>query len=389
MPVRNPPRNILRLGGNLAGNFPSPQVTGVQGPYSVLGSDLTFSAGQNHLIIVATGTNDGGWGLSIRGQDGNGTNGGVGYPGGGILLQPGGGAFVSGSDVGGDGGTLSLLGNGGGWSASGFGGLGGGVNLLGGTGGNATAAGTGGPGGLTTITGGNGGPASGGGTPGPGGILGLRAGAGGSFNGIGAPANGADLTLDAGEGSYDTNLSQVTGAYGSVYIGSNGANAIQLGWGSNTGSLRLYKFTGGVGGAAELLGGVGSAFGDAGGDVLVRGGDGNFSQGDGGDVIIRGGLKTGIPNANGSVLIGQTNTDEITLGASGNLVACGANVTGANLNTLTGGSNADALHDHNASNVAYTITTDGAAWNGAPATVEAAIARLANAVAGLLGGPIP
>lgn len=193
---------------------------------------------------------------------------------------------------------------------------------------------------------------------------------------------GPYLPLAAGSGAVVT---------GTIYTDSG--TTIQATAGvtaSETGTnLRLNAGTGtatadatpaGTGGAAVIAAGAGGA------------GSASAAGGDGGDLSLRGGVGGADGGAgagdDGSIVIGATNTADVTLGASGvdvniegpldikgsgwaiagasvtssaaelnKLDGAGVTVTAANLDTLTDGSNADALHTH-AVPWPATVTTD-------------------------------
>lgn len=314
-------------------------------------SNIVFTElNAGYLISVEDSTSGAGGGLTIEGADGQGTGaggmvalfagaGGATGPGGAINIDagvalgptaPGGSVNINaGDNTGADGGS------GGSWNATAgdgaskvgaFGGQGGAFNFTGGTGGDNLLAAAG-SGGASTTYGGNGGNTDTG-----------TAGSGGDWSGHGG----------AGGNSSDT------------------AN-------------------GGVGGAAIVAGGVGGSSVNGtdgvGGLALLAGGGGGGSNGNGGNTVVRAGGAAGA-GTHGVVQIGLTNTSAITIGASGvtttvaglltlgdqlniNGSSTGATVTGTNLNTLTNGGNADALHVHTgvatSTLVATGLTTTGLA----------------------------
>jgi hypothetical protein len=263
-----------------------------------------------------------------------------------------------------------------------------------------------------------------------GGTLLIASGAGSAASGPTAGAAGGAYTNTAGAGGAGSTSGN--GGAGGAQIISGGTGGVA---GSTTGVAGVggsLTTTGGTGGAAALgtgIAGVGgshivaggaggagstSAAGGAGGATNIAGGAGGANAGAGGgvggNVTILGGVGSGA--ANGTVNIGTSNTSAIAVGATGittsltgtitvqaastlnttgtgniNLpnnasarfqiegVAVSANVTAANLGTLTAGpaSNADALHTHSgvgASTVVYAGTSGEAITVGSLVAIQ-------------------
>lgn len=184
---------------------------------------------------------------------------------------------------------------------------------------------------------------------------------------------GGQLSLTAGAGGAAATTAAFTGGSIVATAGTGGAGSATRD-GATGGSVTISAGDGGAGTGTTLPG--------QGGDVTVEGGNEGTPGGGGnalpGNVYIRGGAGA---NADGYVYLGETNTDGIGVGgmtvsatnhmtinagweldttSSGNIdlpnngsarfkiegTGVGATVTAANLDTLTDGSNADALHIH-------------------------------------------
>jgi hypothetical protein len=173
-----------------------------------------------------------------------------------------------------------------------------------------------------------------------GGGLGMTAGTGGPTNGAGGDldlwagnagggnANGGDAYLRGGNGSG-------TGTDGNIYIGDQNTSNITIG-GASSGLVSIQGNTGGItlagAGTALVINAAGTAVTVQAGVTLATTGSGNIN----------------LPN-NGSARFQIEST------------SVGSTVTAPNLDTLTNGSNADALHTHSgvsASSVAITKTAD-------------------------------
>lgn len=173
-----------------------------------------------------------------------------------------------------------------------------------------------------------------------GGGVGLWAGTGGLTNGAGGDldlwagnagggnANGGDAYLRGGNGSG-------TGTDGNIYIGDQNTSNITIG-GASSGLVSIQGNTGGItlagAGTALVINAAGTAVTVQAGVTLATTGSGNIN----------------LPN-NGSARFQIEST------------SVGSTVTAPNLDTLTNGSNADALHTHSgvsASSVAITKTAD-------------------------------
>lgn len=240
------------------------------------------------------------------------------------------------------------------------------------------------------------------GVGGAGGAIQILAGNGAS-GGIGQDGGiGGDILIAAGQSA--STQGSITAA-AAILRGGNAGSAALFSSQGGEGSLRGGQGgafgaagTAGRGGYATVLGGKGGTTTGGtpgiGGNVYVTGGEGGLGgNGVGGDVILDGGLATGAAaegvislgvNAGSQIKLGRAGCDTVvqagaTLSTtgSGNInlpnngsakfqiegVAVGATVTAANLDTLTDGSNADALHVHAAS-AATVLTKSGLTTTG-------------------------
>jgi hypothetical protein len=191
-----------------------------------------------------------------------------------------------------------------GTAVTGTAGTGGTIALQGSTGGAASgAAGTGGTGTIISITSGAGGATtegSGGAeTGGTAGYILVDTGDGGAIHAssIGTAGNGGQLTVSTGNGGAAT--AGTAGNGGELYITAGDGGA-----GTTAGEAGFISITGGAGGAA--------AAGAHGGHIIIDGGTGGATNGAGGDVVITGGTGNGT-GLDGSVNIGDSTTDEVTL----------------------------------------------------------------------------
>ncbi len=301
-------------------------------------TDITFNGSGNRAISVASGPAASSLSISsgsatIAGSNGSNLN----------LTASNGTSAIAFAAPGGQGGPLVIAaGNGATGGATGDGGIGGALTLSAGNsasgvgsfsaasatlkGGNAAAS-TGpvsSPGGEGIVKGGNGGAFGAGGGAGAGGAASLFGGTGGPTTG-GTPGNGGDAYVYGGTGGVGGN-----GAGGRVFIDGGSAT------GSGTeGTINLGTFTG----SAIRMGRAGCNIQVQPGAVLGTSGTGNIN----------------LPN-NGSSKFQVEG------------VAVGSTVTSANLDTLTNGSNADALHVHAsapATSVTFTKTAGEALNAGA------------------------
>lgn len=150
----------------------------------------------------------------------------------------------------------------------------------------------------------------------------------GQYGGTGVNNSGKTITLGGNlttSGAFATTLT-VTAAT-SLTLPTNGtvvANPISV---SGTGTA--VSLTGGattgtslqVGGTVNITGGASTAgtAENTGGEILITGGAANTTAGIGGSVTINGGL--GASGSLGSINIGTTNTEKVTVGAAGSNIA--------------------------------------------------------------------
>jgi len=276
------------------------------------------------------------------------------------------------------GGTLTIN-SGAGTPASGAvaAGAGGAATLQPGAGGAAstTAGGTAAVGGALTVSGGAGGAAASATNAGAtGGALTLTGGTGGAGTIATAAGAGAGLTLSGGAAgtaaSTGNNGGSVTirggtlsgaGTNGAVHIGTLGTSAVNIG-----ASGIVTTITGGLTqltGAVSLTGNAASSFSTSAGALTVDGSAGiDLKKGATSHLTI-GVLASNIVIQAG-ITLGVTSTGNINLPNNGTVkfkiegTSVGSTVTAPNLDTLTNGSNADALHVHAAA-AATTVTVSG------------------------------
>lgn len=320
-------------GGDLTGNYPNPQLNKITRTSIFVGDGAGVDPFEFVGATVAIETN--GSAVGVRG---------------------GVGGQALGSNPGGTGGVAYIVGGAGGVGFSTFAaGEGGTVSVTGGLGGDGS---------LTWLAGAGGG-------------INIQAGDAGANNGAGG-AVGGDINIIAG-------TSTLAGAP---------AGLVRIRAGSTTNVT-------GLGGEIHILAGSGSPGGSGdGGLVNITSGDGGLSGGTAGNInIITGNSYSG----NASINIGtSTPGDNITIGGSstnilisgsiqfsGNTIwssgypslpmgggdnfaidgiQVGSAVTATNLDTLTNGSNADALHTHSA--LGFSGTSGEAITIGAPLGFE-------------------
>jgi hypothetical protein len=103
--------------------------------------------------------------------------------------------------------------------------------------------------------------------------------------------------------------------------------------------------TNGTGGSLTLTGGSATTGTStaSGGDIFITGGASNTTGGVGGDVTINGGLGSGpLSNGNGTISIGTSNTDSLTIGnASANISITGITTFASAVNLRAGGTGAN------------------------------------------------
>lgn len=178
-------------------------------------------------------------------------------------------------------------------------------------GGSPGGGGPGAMGGAVTVTAGQGGAAVAGGAGGGGGVINIIAGAGAAGVDSGAGIGGAALVQGGAGGAAGTSSAN-DGGSASVQGGTGGAatGAVAAGNGGPAGAV------GGTGGAGTATGAAGD-----GGNINIEGGlagtDGGGGGGDGGDVLINGGNASG-GGTDGSVTIGATNTDSVSIASGSN-----------------------------------------------------------------------
>ena len=336
-------------GGDLNGTYPNPGVIGVRGSSVNPQSDNTTDLGSSSLRMK----NISGVSLIARGDtsDLNKTTITAGSlastialslsttvassetAGKSITLTPGAGGVSAGTAIGGAGGAINLTGAAGGAGLGAFaGGVGTSITLTGGTGGAGTTLAVSGIGGSIVIQAGTAGPSGGFGGAAGGGLSLLGGNATGS-------ATGGNSTLDAGTGT--TN--------GSISIGATNAQAITMGR-----SGKVVTFPGNLSIAGTTLSSsaltASASFDLDGAAALFIGATNATAVGVG-----RSGITTSL---NGTVSIvsgatlGTVSTGNINLPNNGSArfkiegTSVGSTVTAANLDTLTNGSDADALHTH-------------------------------------------
>lgn len=278
---------------------------------SVTNPNVLWLKEVNHQFIVdasTTASTDGGTLLIASGAGAAGAAATAGAAGGAYTNTGGSGGAGGTTGAGGVGGAQSISGGTGGvaGSTTGIAGNGGALNTAGGTGGAAAAGtGAGGTGGTHTVTGGVGGAGTATGAAGAGGVVSIAGGAAGANGGAGG-ANGGNITILGGAASG-------AGTNGTISIGT-----------SNTSSMAV-----GASGVTTTL-------------------TGTFTV-----------QASSIINTTGSGNINLPNNGSARFQIEG--VAVSANVTSANLGTLTAGpaSVADSLHTHTnvgASTVSYSGT---------------------------------
>ena len=280
--------------------------------------------------------------------------------GGNWTIQSGAGSAASGATAAAAGGSVLCQGGTGGaasTTAGGDAGLGAPVTCLGGTGGAGagTANNPGEQGGSVLCQGGTGG--AGGATflAGAGGDVLLTAGVAGAAGG-GAGAAGGSIDIEAGTPTG-------SGAEGTITIGGSTASAIGIGKSGTTTTItgRLDQLTGALNltanaasqlttssGALTVTAAAASTWKTSGGLLTIEGAAGVRLNGAAGTPYLKIGETASVIEIQSGITLQVTGTGMIDLPLlfEINNVAVGATVTSANLNTLTNGSNADALHTH-------------------------------------------
>jgi hypothetical protein len=289
--------------------------------FSVVGDatypNFTFSKELNHNITVeasTTATLNGGR-IAIESGIGADAGAGIAGEGGRLYLYSGGGGAGSATNPGGAGGLISCRGGAGGASVAsgGLPGVGGDVQVTGGLGGAGASDRLGGTGGTATLAGGTGG-ADGGYNPGAGGDVTIRSGHAGS----GGTGDAGSVSIQSGTGNSGSLSVGTSSAFADITMNAEGNIYFQ-----NQSNLALSV-------------NVGTApFDNA---VEVRTG-----------TVLR--VQSGATNATIDLPNDATNKFRI------DDVAVGSTVTSANLNTVTNGSNADALHTHSVSSVGQVAFT--------------------------------
>lgn len=329
-------------GGNSGSKSGSAQLVSPAGGIG----DTGGAGGNSGNVGIATG--DGGEGGAAGGQGGNSGH---------LFVEAGnGGNGGGGTGQGGNGGLCRL-----GFGNGGDGGGVGGQTIVGaGDGGASNGNQNGGEGGRATIEGGFGGDGSGAFTPGDGGatqVLGGNAGAGDATDG----GVGGAVLGTAGRGGDG----QVGGAGGALTLNAGAAGAGTVGDGGVGGHTRLSA---GQGGAAS--GGANTS--GSGGDVLIGAGDagtvsGGATPGLGGSVYI----DAGNSDTSGSVVIGDTNAEEILVGREDKPIAF-VGLPGFPAYTTGGRPSAASVA---AGTTIYNSTTgflnwsNGTSWSSMPAVV--------------------
>lgn len=239
-----------------------------------------------------------------------------------------------------NGGAFSFL-SGAGSAATGGsnGGAGGAQTLASGVGGAAAGgAGVGGAGGAMSVLGGVGGAGTATGLAGAGGAITFAGGSAGSNGGAGGAAGG-NLTIDGGA---------ATGAAtaGTVSIGTANASSVTIGRAAITTTINGALTQ--LNGAISMTGNAASSVSTSAGALTLSGFSALNLQGNG-TTALQIASGTSIVVQNGATL-STTGTGQINLPSAFliNSVAVSANVTAANLGTLTAGAGsvADALHTH-------------------------------------------
>jgi hypothetical protein len=216
------------------------------------------------------------------------------------------------------------------------------LTLSAGDGANGSGGTGGGDGGAYSIAGTTGGAGTATAAAGAGGAISIVAGAAGTAA-AGGGAAGGDLTLDAGT---------ATGAAtdGVVAVGTTNANAVTIGRTGKTTTV-AGGFTVSGGGAVSITGNAASTFETSAGAITIDGFAGIVFKGNNTTALSVNAAGDTITVAAGATL-GVTGTGTINLPNNVTTqfkiegTAVGATVTAANLDTLTDGSNADALHTH-------------------------------------------
>lgn len=275
--------------------------------------------------------------------------------GGNFTFRSGAGSPASGATAGATGGTLLLAGGTGGAAAGGAGaaGAGGAETVRGGTGGAGTATGVAGVGGAMTLAGGAAG-ADGGAGGANGGALTLDGGAASGAGTGGAVSIGAISASSVGIGRAGITttitgaLSQLTGA---VSLAGNAASSFTTSAGALTLTSAAAATWSTAAGALTLTSAAAATWSTGAGDLTLNGAAALLLQ-EGGSTVLS--LDAGAATVQAGKELNTTGTGNIDLpnNASARFqienVSVSANVTAANMGTLTAGStsNADALHTH-------------------------------------------
>lgn len=329
--------------------------------------NVTFVKELNHTISIdaSTTASSGGGDMSVAGGDAAASATGLAAGAGGdVSLFSGAGGSASSTGNAGNGGTASLFGGeGGNTTGAGNAGQGGDVFIFGGGGGSTTGStGDGGEGGDISIACGDGGAGTATEPAGGGGDLSIVAGNAGSAGG-GAGNDGGNITMDAGNATG-------AGLDGSITIGTNNTRNVDIGSLANN-SINLF---GGVGtlatgtGALTITSATAATWKTSAGLLTIEGFAGIQLNGGAAASYVTVGVTANQIQVQAGRTLSTTGTGNINLpnNASARFqieaVAVSANVTAANLGTLTAGpaSNADALHTHAAiavTNISVSGTT--------------------------------
>jgi hypothetical protein len=176
------------------------------------------------------------------------------------------------------------------------------LSVAAGAGGNTAASAAGGAGGSMSVTGGAGGTGDGTYLSGSGGSLLMTGGPAGA-DGAAGGSSGGSVGIFGGVSSGDVTGPSVTVQGGESDSAGDGNGGAVFCYGGNS-------YGTGTGGRADLIGGYANGTGD-GGPTFIEGGSAD-STGDGGVVRIRGGAGT----VNGNIVIGDTQTVQVQIGAA-------------------------------------------------------------------------
>lgn len=183
-------------------------------------------------------------------------------------------------------------------------------------------------------------------------------------------AHAATHAVGGGDSLYDGNTSYLKEVNHTVNVAASttaataGGNlGVVGGAGSTSGAGGVASLTGGVGGATgaggavAVTGGAGGATSGTGGAVTLAGGAGSAGNANGGALTIRGGAKNG-SGADGAVVIGDSNTASVTIGAAGVAFSLGRGTVSqaTNINTdVTCNANSGVITTQTATTAAATM----------------------------------